>query len=346
MSELPVVHRRTEIDSGKAPRFPLPRYPTGWFQVAWSKDLRTGDVKPLKYFGQDLVLFRTQAGDVKVLDAFCPHMGAHLGAGGVVEGNDIKCPFHAWKFDGDGKCTDIPYAKRIPPKATIECWPVREINGLIMVWHDIEKRPPSFEIPFVPEFSSEDWTTPFCKEWTFRTHNQEMAENVVDTAHFRYLHGTVNFPHASVEFDGPRIVMNATTVMTTPSGEVEGKVEARPHGLGFSTNRFTGLVETLLIGAVVPIDEELVHVRFTFIVKKFGGADIMKGVGKAFVAEITHQLEQDRPVWENKKYIEKAMFCDGDGPLPQFRKWASQFYPDWYKQAARENFEKFHGRSQ
>ena len=47
--------------------------------------------------------FRTEAGEVAVLDAFCPHMGAHLGHGGKVEGGGLVCPFHAWKFDGAGK---------------------------------------------------------------------------------------------------------------------------------------------------------------------------------------------------------------------------------------------------
>ncbi len=322
----------------KKPRFPFPRYPTGWFQVAWSSELQPGQAKPLEYFGKHLVLFRTEGGHAKVLDAHCPHMGAHLGHGGVVEGDDVKCPFHWWKFNGDGACTHIPYAKKIPPRATLACWPVVERNGLVMVWHDIDKQAPAWEIPELPELSSDEWTPAFYKEWKLRTHNQEMAENVVDTAHFKYLHGTVNLPASSVVFDGPNIHMISPTTMRTPGGLVEGQVESFSRGLGFSTNRFTGLVETLLLGAVAPIDDEYVHVRFSFTVKKLGGADIMKGVGKAFVAEISRQLEQDAPVWEHKIYLERAVLCDGDGPIARFRKWASQFYPDWYMEEARRAY--------
>jgi nitrite reductase/ring-hydroxylating ferredoxin subunit len=65
-----------------ASRFPFPRYPNGWFQVAYSKEIEPGTVHPLKYFGRDLVLFRTEAGDVNVLDAHCPHMGAPGGSTG------------------------------------------------------------------------------------------------------------------------------------------------------------------------------------------------------------------------------------------------------------------------
>ena len=320
------------------PRFPFPRYPTGWFQVAWADEIAVGEVKPIQYFGKQLVLFRTESGQVSVLDAFCPHLGAHLGHGGKVKGESIECPFHAWKFGADGACTGVPYAAKIPPRSSVPCWPVHEVNGLIMVWHDIDKKPPSFEVPVVPEFGSDGWTTPVRREWKIRTHNQETAENVVDSAHFRYLHGTQNFPESALEFDGPRIHMKTPTTMKTPAGMVEGQVESNTLGLGFSTNRFTGLVETLLIGAVAPVDEDYVHMRFTFTVKKFSSDGVMSSVGAAFVKEITRQLEQDKPVWENKIYLERPLICDGDGPIGQFRRWAGQFYPDWYKEAARAAF--------
>ena len=117
-------------------RFPFTSYPKGWFTVCWSGELKPGEVQPLRYFGKDLVLFRTEAGEPKVLDAHCPHLGAHLGHGGVVDGENIRCPFHAWEFDGDGACAKIPYAEKIPPRAKLGCWPIVEKNGVVMVWHD------------------------------------------------------------------------------------------------------------------------------------------------------------------------------------------------------------------
>ena len=51
---------------------------------------------------------------VFVTDAYCPHLGAHLGFGGKVEGDCIKCPFHEWKFQGeDGKVAEVPYAQKV-----------------------------------------------------------------------------------------------------------------------------------------------------------------------------------------------------------------------------------------
>ena len=58
--------------------------PNGWFAVAWSRDLVPGDVQRLRYFDEELALFRTRSGEPKVLDAYCAHLGAHLGEGGRV----------------------------------------------------------------------------------------------------------------------------------------------------------------------------------------------------------------------------------------------------------------------
>ncbi len=259
----------------KKPRFPIPRYPRGWFQVAYSDELKAGEVQPLKYFGVELVMFRTEDGEVSVLDAFCPHMGAHLGYGGKVDGDGIVCPFHAWKFNGEGKCTEVPYAEHLPRKANITTWPVHEVNGLIMVWHDIEGKEPEWEIPEIPEWNNDAWTPYWKQRWKMRTHNQDMCENVVDKAHFRYVHGMniVPQPH-TMDLVYPHIHMVTDTAMETPRGDVTGELEVDVHGFGFSLSRFRGIVETTNMASVTPIDDEYCDVRFSFTVKKLGWAPI------------------------------------------------------------------------
>ena len=75
-------------------------------------------------------LWRDEAGELHVQDAFCPHLGAHLGHGGTVEGCEIVCPFHGWRFDAEGANTDIPYSERTNKKGTLRTYPVVERNGL------------------------------------------------------------------------------------------------------------------------------------------------------------------------------------------------------------------------
>ena len=64
-------------------RFPFPVIPTGWYVVAMSEELGRGEVVPRRYFDRELAMYRTQGGEVQIVDAYCPHMGAHLAEGFV-----------------------------------------------------------------------------------------------------------------------------------------------------------------------------------------------------------------------------------------------------------------------
>ena len=65
------------------------------------------------FLGLNLAVFRGEDGRAHVVDAYCPHLGAHLAVGGAVIGDCIQCPFHGWEFNGDtGKCTHIPTTDR------------------------------------------------------------------------------------------------------------------------------------------------------------------------------------------------------------------------------------------
>jgi phenylpropionate dioxygenase-like ring-hydroxylating dioxygenase large terminal subunit len=66
--------------------WPFEVFPTGWYQIGYSAELAPGEVRPVTYFDTDLVLFRTESGQVSLLGAFCSHLGAHLGHGGTVKG--------------------------------------------------------------------------------------------------------------------------------------------------------------------------------------------------------------------------------------------------------------------
>ncbi len=177
----PRVRVRTVTD-----RFPFP-IPNGWFIVALSGDIDPGQVRSLHYFGRDIVVFRTEAGEPRVVDAYCPHLGAHLGVGGAVEGSCLRCPFHGWAFDGDsGACTEIPYSQseRIPAKARVRPYPTIERGGAIWAWHHLDEGEPFFELPTVPEMDDAAWTRPLLREFWISTSCQEMAENNHDFAHF------------------------------------------------------------------------------------------------------------------------------------------------------------------
>jgi phenylpropionate dioxygenase-like ring-hydroxylating dioxygenase large terminal subunit len=240
----------------------------------------------------------------------------------------VQCPFHAWQFDAKGQCSAVPYSPKIPPRARVACWPLVEKNGLIMVWYHQEGLPPQWEVPTVPEYANDEWTTYEKRSWKIKTHNQEMAENAVDTAHFLYVHGTVEQPTTEAEILGHVLHVLAQTKMTTPMGKTKGTVEVHAHGFGFTLTRFKGIVDTLLVSSATTIDEDYVEIRFSFTVKKLPTKDVTKTVGRAFIAEIERQLGQDIPIWENKAYVNPPLVVEGDGPIGLFRRWAKQFYSE------------------
>ena len=148
-----MVRRRRRV--GDIP----PPYPNGWYEIMTSKDLPVGVSKAVNLIGQHFAVFRRENGHVTIMDAYCPHLGANLGVGGVVRGNCIECPFHGWQFDGDtGQCTSIPYADKVPSFAKTKVWPSLEINGFIFLWYDVDGKEPSYFPEEITGIKNKSWS--------------------------------------------------------------------------------------------------------------------------------------------------------------------------------------------
>lgn len=307
-------------------RFPFAPYPNGWFRAAYADELATGEVKPLAILGRELVMFRDEDGDAHVLDAFCPHLGAHLGHGGRVEGKGIVCPFHAWRWGGDGSCLGIPYAKRVPPGAGIGSWPVLERNGVIFIWHHGSGADPCFEVPALPEYDDPAWTPFEVRRWRVRSHWLDMNENAVDQAHFVYVHGTHTQPRTQAQIDGHILRCRSRMKMGTPRGEIEGGIDTDDHGPGFQVVHVHGAIECVMMNTATPVDEQYTDVSFAYSVDTSGGADAARGVGAAIIRDLEKQMAQDIVIWEHKAYRDRPVLCDGDGEFGTYRKWFRQFF--------------------
>ncbi len=307
-------------------------FPYGWFPALLSHELAVGDVRPLRYFGRDLVIWRGDDGAARMLDAHCRHLGAHMGHGGRVSGSHLECPFHAWRYDGEGVVQDIPYAQTIPPRLRKPCdhqWPVVEANRLIWFWYHPDGSPPEWEVEAFPEASDTDWTDYEIHEWRVFGSLQNMAENAVDVAHFRFVHGTATFPTSEMIWDGPRRTSIIDAGLDTPQGRVEARIEARMIGPGQSATRFTGVAETLLVAAVTPIEKDEVRVRFCFTQPRTQATPVAAMVAHGFIHEVCRQLDQDKVIWDRQRYLPKPIICDGDGPILRFRQYYNQFYAEW-----------------
>ena len=318
--------------------------PFGWFAVAYSSDLSPGDVRPLYVFDEHVVLYRTQQGRAHLTEAFCPHLGAHLGHGGKVDGNALVCPFHGWRFDGAGVCLDIPYATTMPRRAAggpcLYSYPVRESSGMVWAWHHPRRLPPSFELDDVPELTDPGWTEPDRYEWEVNTTIQDSGENAVDIAHFVTVHGVAEMPRASITLDAHR--RETHLVCAAPAFDDCGNVDltrtapvdlvTKNCGPGLSSQTFGIGSKAVMLGAATPITASRMTLRFAFTRPKAISARF-EMLLNGLIAEVVRQVEQDIPIWEHKVCGSAPILCDGDGPIAKYRRWFSQFY-DQEPQAA------------
>ncbi len=157
----------------------------GWYYAFPSQELKSGSVKSLQLCGQELVIFRTTQGKLAALDAYCPHMGTHLGRGAVV-GENVRCFFHHWEFGVDGACAKVPCAPDIPERAKVRSYTVCEKYNAIWVY------PASGQIPELasfPDFSeSQGLKVEFGKSYERSCHHHVTMINGLDPQHLKTVH--------------------------------------------------------------------------------------------------------------------------------------------------------------
>ncbi len=316
------------LERSRMYRYPFTPYPNGWFRVAYSSEVRRGEIVNATFFGRELVIFRGEDDVARVLDAHCPHLGAHLGVGGEVKGNRIECPFHGWRFDGSGQCVEIPYCKKVPKKAKTPAWTVRELNGMIFVFHHAAGAEPSFDLPEVPAVTDPKWSDFIDFSWDIRVHIQEIAENALDLAHFEKVHHYLDIP-ALNEFDIEdhtfRINLDSARKVMGVVGRTN--IEITYHGLGVVYAVIhSGPVDLRVILTSTPIDLEHVQVRIAVMFDKRWNPLRNLAVRRFLAKEISTDFAHDIPLWENKAYHERPVLCRDDGPIMAIRKWAEQFY--------------------
>jgi phenylpropionate dioxygenase-like ring-hydroxylating dioxygenase large terminal subunit len=306
-------------------RIDLPPFPDGWYRVASSADVAAGTVIPLHFFGRDLIAFRGESGSAHVLDAYCAHLGAHIGRGGFVDGEEVVCPFHNWHYDGGGQNVGIPYSDKPHRGAKLTCWPMVEVNGHLVVWNSPAGRTPDWEPPAIPEAVDPAFIRVEGGEsWTIQSHVQEIFENTVDIAHFRFVHGVSGFGAVELVEEGPMFRSIASVTMQTSRGEVDGAIESELWGLGMDLVRQRGIGDARTIFTITPVEEDVVHASYTFFVPRDG--DGPSKYGRAFMREFSRQINQDIPIWENKIYRATPRLAMGEGAIVDFRRWAHQFY--------------------
>lgn len=162
-----------------------------WYPILEAAKLRKRPVG-LTRLGQRLVAWRGAGGEPVLMPAFCPHRGADLSQGKVVDG-ELACPWHGFRFAGDGRCTLMPcegQGARIPAAMSTRALPAREAHGLVWLWYGEPGRATA-GIPFFPELDGLAGTAEASVVLPY--HYSRMVETNLDIHHTAFVHGSV-FP--------------------------------------------------------------------------------------------------------------------------------------------------------
>lgn len=305
-------------------------YPNGWFVLCCSREIKPGAVLTVPFIGSQLVVYRTESGDVRVCQPYCPHLGAHLGHGGRVEGENLVCPFHGFAYDKDGACV-YACAGHKPPKISLKQMLVREINGMVYVWyHDCGLMP--------------DWAPPILDLHGFvctsvnkidmRGYVQDMGENTADTTHLQHVHGwRPGVRLTPLVSDGPRI-----SCVLTQFYQLDLPLSLTLHGLGTliaegKLPKFGVEFKMMLVQTQTgPLEWNVRHLEMLRMTKpRLAPEPVRRMLGHLFVS-IAHRynartLDQDKRIFTRRSYQRHPGLCALDGPMAEFRRWAQQFYP-------------------
>ncbi|GAA1851127.1 Rieske 2Fe-2S domain-containing protein [Pseudonocardia ailaonensis] len=317
-------------------------YATGWYQIGWSRELDAGDVKPVRYFDQDLVMFRGESGAVRVLSAHCAHLGANLGYGGTVAGDDIICPFHGWRWSHEGQNVDIPYADRTQRNRKLACSAVRETHGIIWMWYDQDRGAPEWDPPFVPEYDSGEFSTIRIEEATMtwrslRLRPQWVIENVVDAVHLEWVH-KYKYP-CRIESYGPEGTMFRSSLSIPfpddPDNRVMVSFDNSVWGVGTVVVRGQGQKgRSIHIQSATPVDSEhsdfFAAAAFRSDVSEDTSTDTeLSEAALRNVDVLRDNLEADIVIWQQMEYIQRPPLTAYEAkPYFAMRRWSREFYPE------------------
>ncbi len=327
-----------------------PAHPNSWYVPAQSDELTVGQVLTRRVAGHDVVLYRTKTGEVRAVNAYCPHMGAHLGHGGEVVEDTIRCPFHHFRFDAEGDCVSAYPGKKVPPACKLPTWPVQEKNGSIFVYWNAEGLAPGWE---VPALDTEGWRPIRHATWDLKGHPQECSENSVDIGHFAVVHEYSQIDELiPAHVDGH--ILHAKYHMHRDRGamqpEVSTEFELWVHGLGYSVvqvyiERYDMHMRTFVMPC--PTDEGHIALRLAVSMKSLDSkmalhplaalvpqAVLEWAIERGALKAYTDDVRQDFDVWNHKTYIPRPRLAAGDGPISLYRKYVRQFYPGGRVQSA------------
>lgn len=285
-----------------------------WYPVALSSDVPRGKAVSREIGDARIVVYRGEDGVVRAMSAYCKHMGADLGVGGEVVGNDIRCPFHHWSYGDGGQCRHIPAGDEIPKRASLFHFPSQEQFGLIWVFFG---KTPLYELQGFEDFDAEKHVA---RSYEVQLRDKMVSEpwmattNVFDIVHLRFLHG-VNIVHSEVEeIDPYRRRMSWEADM---GDKAAGGLRLEIYVYGVNSLRTQGDQGGRLkwyIAASLPSAREGTKFFLTIITSKDEGAEEFLDRQAAMHTRI---LDEDTPILNNLR-LDDLLMVPSDRAMTRF----------------------------
>lgn len=157
-----------------------------WHPIALAEEVAKGSAKPVRVLGEDLTLYRGESGQPHLVGGRCAHRCTVLHTGWV-QGEQIRCMYHGWRYDGAGLCTEIPAEPRPRTRPVkIAGYPVHEYCGLIFAYLG-EAPAPVFDLPRKHVLEDPAYT-PVAKKEVWDCNWFAHVENSLDASHVSFAH--------------------------------------------------------------------------------------------------------------------------------------------------------------
>jgi 5,5'-dehydrodivanillate O-demethylase len=207
---------------------------TFWQPVYVAADLAPGRAQPIRILGEDFTLYRGEGGQPHLVAFRCAHRGTQLSTGWV-EGDQIRCFYHGWKYNGSGQCTEMPAEDAsFPPKVRIASYPTEEYLGLIFAYLGEAEGgdPGAFRPPLLPRYPDvEGPGVVDASAYTRQCNYFNNVDNNVDPVHTLITHRDSDFSHSGLA-GVPAISGEETAWGVAQYGtRADGEVRVTQHGM-------------------------------------------------------------------------------------------------------------------
>jgi vanillate O-demethylase monooxygenase subunit len=166
----------------------LPYVHNAWYPLAWSRDIGR-ELSKRRVLEQDIVVFRTEAGDVAALEDVCPHRLLPLSMGRL-QGDAVECGYHGLRFDCTGRCVGTPAMVAMPPSAQVRSYPTALSMGMIWVWMGDAARADRSLVFHLPQYDDPAYTCVEGDALPIAANYLNLADNLCDPTHVVYVHPT------------------------------------------------------------------------------------------------------------------------------------------------------------